>query len=58
MNFLQQIRDWFKPTTVKCADDLETKYEARFICFNIETCKINTRHISLKKDIEFLFSNS
>ena len=58
MIFLQQIRDWFKPTTVKCADDLETKYEARFIYFNVESCKINSKHISLKENIKFLFSNS
>lgn len=29
MSWLQQLREWVRPTTVKCNDDLEAHLEAR-----------------------------
>lgn len=57
MDFLQQLRDWLKPQTVKCNNDLENHLEAAYTYHNADKWKTSMKRTFLRRGIKYPLSN-
>lgn len=54
MDFLQHLRDYLRPETVKCTNDLENHLEATYTDHNTDKWKTSTKLTFLRRGIEYL----